>query len=105
MDREAIRAGLHAFNLKHMIASEHRPVEFVLRDELNEVCGGILGYTRWHWLFIDTLWIDDRYRGLGHGKALLDQADFKPSVFISRVDTGNSVTYQTTQRDHGRFTW
>ena len=70
-ERKMLRASLQAFNLKHMNASEPVALEFVIRDNLNRVCGGILGYTRWYWLFIDTLWVDEQYRGFGNGKLLL----------------------------------
>ncbi len=74
-DRAAVVGGLKAFNLQYMPASPAEPLTLLLRDEAGAVRGGLLGATRWHWLFIDILWVDEDCRGQGHGQALLARAE------------------------------
>ena len=40
-----------------------------------ELIGGICGSVYWNGLEIDTLWIDERRRGSGYGRALVTEAE------------------------------
>ena len=70
----AIVRGLLAFNEAWIGPSDERPVRFVARDELG-VVGGLLGHTRWNWLYVAKLWVDERGRGQGIGTRLLIAAE------------------------------
>ena len=37
--------------------------------------GGLIGCTYWNSLFIDVLWVDRKYRGLGLGRQLVEWAE------------------------------
>ncbi len=50
-------------------------IGLVLKDAQGQVFGGIYCYTFLYCLYIDDLWIDERCRGMGYGKALLDEAE------------------------------
>jgi GNAT superfamily N-acetyltransferase len=73
-DEEATLRGLLAFNEKWLGPSNEQPVRFVARDELG-VVGGLLGHTRWSWLYVAKLWVDERARGRGVGTQLLTAAE------------------------------
>ena len=71
----AVADGLRSFNLHHMTPGEQSPFNVVLRDDDGAIVGGCLCETRWHWLFVDTLWVADAHRGTGLGTSLLEAAE------------------------------
>ena len=75
-DVEAVRAGLVAFNVRH-VGREPSPgtVNLFLRDEAGQVVGGLLGWWRWGWLYVDKLWVADAHRQRGYGSQLLQTAE------------------------------
>jgi GNAT superfamily N-acetyltransferase len=73
-DEAAIVSGLRAFNEAWIGPSNELPVRLVARDELG-VVGGLLGHTRWKWLYVAKLWVDERGRGKGIGTQLLTAAE------------------------------
>ncbi|MFL5550570.1 MAG: GNAT family N-acetyltransferase [Gemmatimonadaceae bacterium] len=73
-DQATIVRGLLAFNEKWLGPSNEQPVRFIARDELG-VIGGLLGHTRWKWLYVAKLWVDDRGRGRGIGTQLMAAAE------------------------------
>jgi GNAT superfamily N-acetyltransferase len=40
-----------------------------------KLIGGLLGLTYWNTVFIDILWAEPKYRGLGLGRQLMEQAE------------------------------
>jgi GNAT superfamily N-acetyltransferase len=74
-DEACVVRGLLAFNEARIGPSGDQPVKFVVRDSASTVVGGILGRTRWRWLYIDKLWIDERVRGQGLGTRLMAAAE------------------------------
>jgi GNAT superfamily N-acetyltransferase len=73
-DEAAVVRGLLAFNEGWIGPSNDQPVRFVARDDLG-VIGGLLGHTRWNWLYVAKLWVDERGRGQGIGTQLLAAAE------------------------------
>ena len=75
-DVEAVRAGLLAFNIHH-VGREPCPgaVNLFLRDGAGQVVGGLLGWWRWGWLYVDKLWVADAHRHRGYGSQLLHTAE------------------------------
>jgi GNAT superfamily N-acetyltransferase len=73
-DEIAVVRGLLAFNEKWLGPSNEQPVRFVARDDAG-VLGGLLGHTRWNWLYVAKLWVDARGRGQGIGTRLLTAAE------------------------------
>ncbi len=74
-DEALVVRGLLAFNEDRLGPADDRPVKFVARDSTGVVVGGILGHTRWRWLYIAKLWVDDRARGHGLGTRLMAAAE------------------------------
>jgi GNAT superfamily N-acetyltransferase len=74
-DRDAVLKGLRAFNEAQIGPANHLPLQLVVRDAQGAVIGGLLGETKWGWLYVDKLWISERARGKGFGSRLLARAE------------------------------
>jgi GNAT superfamily N-acetyltransferase len=74
-DEALVVRGLLSFNENRLGPADDQPVKFVARDSTGVVVGGILGHTRWRWLYIAKLWVDDRARGHGLGTRLMAAAE------------------------------
>ena len=73
-DEAAVIRGLLAFNEAWIGPSNEQRVKLVARDELG-IVGGLLGHTKWEWLYVAKLWVDERGRGKGIGTQLLTAAE------------------------------
>ena len=72
-----IRESLNQFNKEIVGDDGHTPLNIVEYDEDGNIIGGILGGTYWGWLYIDILWVHERYRKKGIGSKLLCEAEMK----------------------------
>ena len=70
-----VREALVQFNDAHVGKDGHTPLNLVEYDAQGNVIGGLLGGTYWGWLYVDILWVDERYRRQGIGSKLLTQAE------------------------------
>ena len=76
-----IHERIKAFNDAHSEA--HRtaraggihPLLIVMRDEDDNVVGGLVASTYWSWLDVDHLWVAEAMRGRGLGRRLLRTAE------------------------------
>jgi len=73
--RAHVREHLDAFNTAVTGFSEYHSVTILLRDERDEVLGGLLGAIWGGWLSISILWVTAPLRGRGHGRQLLEAAE------------------------------
>lgn len=39
--------------------------------------GGLVGRTYWGWLHIETVWVEEKFRGLGYGEKIVLEAEFE----------------------------
>jgi GNAT superfamily N-acetyltransferase len=74
-DIDTVVRGLRAFNTEFLGPPTLEPVQIFLRDNNDDVVGGLLGHSVYRWLFIAKLWIAEPFRGRGYGSALLDAAE------------------------------
>jgi putative N-acetylmannosamine-6-phosphate epimerase/predicted GNAT family acetyltransferase len=51
------------------------PLEVFLLDERRRVRAGLVGITRWNWLLIETLWVEESLRRQGFGSKLMQIAE------------------------------
>jgi GNAT superfamily N-acetyltransferase len=74
-DRQRVVDGL----VEHNASFAPRPAEpvltLLLRDENDQVRGGLLGETYYGWLHVSILWVDEPFRGGGYGEALVRAAE------------------------------
>jgi GNAT superfamily N-acetyltransferase len=73
-DEAKVIRGLLAFNEAWIGPSNEQPVRFVAREG-EGVVGGLIGHTRWSWLYVAKLWVHERARGRGVGTQLLTAAE------------------------------
>ena len=69
-----IHNGLRQYNAR-FADSGYRPLNIFLRDGGGAIVAGLLGHLYWGWLSVETLWVDERFRGQGYGGRLLDMAE------------------------------
>lgn len=50
-------------------------INLIVKDTEGAVLGGIFCDTFLHTIYIDVLWVDERIRGQGYGKALIEEAE------------------------------
>ena len=74
-DGAAVLRGLREFNEVRLGPADEQPVRIVVRDDAGTVIGGLLGHTRWKWLYVATLWVDESARGGGWGTKLMNAAE------------------------------
>lgn len=76
-DRQFIADNLDGFNRSRVGYDDYQPLNYFLRDEDNAIVGGLLASTLWHWLHIDILWLEEKYRNQGFGRQLLSAGEQK----------------------------
>jgi GNAT superfamily N-acetyltransferase len=74
-DEAAVIQGLREFNEARLGPRDELPVKFVVRDENGTVVGGLIGHTKWRWLYVSKLWVADSVRGKGFGARLMAAAE------------------------------
>ena len=66
---------LDAYNIGVTGMTEYSPVNLFLRDQGDEVLGGLLGGIWGGVLYVRILWVSQTLRGKGHGRRLLEAAE------------------------------
>jgi GNAT superfamily N-acetyltransferase len=101
--RKQIVAPLIEYNTSQAGPGNGRPVVIVIKDESEQVVGGLWGYTGYEWLFTQLLVVPERLRGTGLGSnimamaekealsrgcigAWLDTFEFQARGFYERID-------------------
>jgi GNAT superfamily N-acetyltransferase len=94
---------LYVHNCRVTGTDDYRTFALVLRDDTGHVTGGASGWTRWGWLHLDVLWIDDAHRGQGHGSWLLLQVEDLAMARGCELVTLDTASFQAPDfyRHHG----
>jgi ribosomal protein S18 acetylase RimI-like enzyme len=71
------------------------PVRLTLRDADNMIMGGLLAYinTCWRRCSIDILWIEEEFRNLGYGRALLEAIEELAKKRDCQLVTVNTASF------------
>lgn len=70
--------GLEAFNMEKTAGEFNSPKDWlslVLKDHDGNIVGGIMTSTLYWAQYLEVLWVDDKYRGLGYGRDLVLEAE------------------------------
>jgi len=87
--KRAVLGGLIRFNDERLGKQKHRRFAISLRDK-GAIVGGIVGEVWMTVLFIQLFWIEERFRGKGHGTKLIGRIEEEARRFgavRSYVDT------------------
>jgi ribosomal protein S18 acetylase RimI-like enzyme len=68
---------LDTYNMAISGMTEYSPINLFLRDQGDEVRGGLLGSVWGGVLFVRILWVAQALRGRGHGRRLLEAAEHR----------------------------
>jgi GNAT superfamily N-acetyltransferase len=74
-DIAQLQRGLTSFNRSRIPDKGYVPIFFRSIDEDGQFVGGISGHVSYGWLFVDLLWVDERCRATGQGRALMLAAE------------------------------
>jgi len=70
-----VNNALAAFNDAKVGPDNHKLLNIVEYNDMNNVIAGFLGGTYWEWMHIDVLWVDKKYRNRGLGTKILMVAE------------------------------
>src|SRR3981081_4427458 len=87
--KRAVLGGLIGYNAEKMGKQKYRRFAISLRDK-GKIVGGIVGEVWMTVLFIQLFWIEERFRGKGHGTKLIEKIEQEARKFgavRSYVDT------------------
>lgn len=77
-DKQYIEDELYFFNLRHFpkdLGGRYEEVNLYVKDENDNVRGGILSAICWNWLEIYSLILDEDIRNSGYGTKLLNEVE------------------------------
>ena len=74
-DFQFVFDALTEYNRAYAPDIDYRRLCLFIRDEQNNIIGGLLGETAWGWLHVSILWLSDDLRGQGYGSRLLAMAE------------------------------
>jgi GNAT superfamily N-acetyltransferase len=72
--RWALGEAINAFHAR-TVQQDARRFALLLHDRDERLAAGLSGAAAWQWLFVEALWVDDRWRHRGVGSALLSRAE------------------------------
>jgi GNAT superfamily N-acetyltransferase len=78
--KRAVLGGLIGYNGEKMGRQKYRRFAISLKDR-GKIVGGIVGEVWTTVLFIQLFWIEARFRGKGHGKALIEKIEQEARQF------------------------
>jgi ribosomal protein S18 acetylase RimI-like enzyme len=74
-EEQAILLPLRAYNASKAGVSKQEPIALLIRDEHDEILGGLYGRVFYQWLYIELLSVPEQGRGQGIGSKLMRMAE------------------------------
>ncbi len=74
-DQDAIVAILRRYNTLQAGLANYKRLDLMIRDADGKIIAGLCGETRWGWLSIETLAVEEGYRHQQIGSRLLEAAE------------------------------
>ncbi|MBT3711842.1 MAG: GNAT family N-acetyltransferase [Anaerolineae bacterium] len=98
-----IGGGLSAFNIKQVGDNNFERLCYAIRNDEDEIVGGILGEIYWGWLYVDLLWVKDKLRGQGCGHQLLEKLEDEARQRGAKHAYLDTFSFQVPDfyKDHG----
>ena len=79
-DMAFIEQSVYAFNFKSVPGVPFHPINIFLRDNDQQIHGGIVGGCWGGWFYLAFLWVEEALRSHGYGTQLLLQAEAEARV-------------------------
>ncbi|UVI32742.1 GNAT family N-acetyltransferase [Paenibacillus spongiae] len=73
-----VRNKLIEFNARHVpddLQNNYQEINLVMKNEQDEIVGGLNSVFCWDWIEVDILWVDESYRGRDYGTRLLKEIE------------------------------
>ncbi len=67
-----MESGLKVYEVSHDINLDYQPIILELLNETNELIGVLDAFSSYSCVHIRDLWVNDAYRGKGHGRQLIE---------------------------------
>lgn len=96
-DNNLILDNLSKYNISSTNGLHNKPykaINLYLRNEFDEVIGGILGITYCFCFQIENFWISDKYRRNGYGKLLITEAEKLATEYGCTFSFTGTFSYQ-----------
>lgn len=74
-DVQFLEEQINAYNIARTGRDDGKELAFFLRDENEQLSGGLYGWTWAGWLEVRFLWLREELRGQGRGRSLLQAAE------------------------------
>jgi GNAT superfamily N-acetyltransferase len=106
-DVQRVRDGLDSYNVGKVGVHEYQALNIFIRNDDDQIVGGLLGGTYWNWCHVDILWLDESIRRDGYGSKLLQMAEeeaVKRGCLAIFLDT---MSFQAPEfyKKHGYTLW
>ena len=72
---QAVMEGLRNFNAAFIGTDKPRQLAIIVRNDEGQIVAGLLGETKWDWMFIGWVWVNDSYQMNGIGTRLMQEAE------------------------------
>jgi len=89
-----VNKSLEEYNTKIVGPDNHKFLNIVEYNDKHEIIGGLLGGTYWGWLYINILWVDEKYRKQGIGSRLIEEAELKAKEQGCRYSHVDTMSFQ-----------
>lgn len=89
---ERLSTALYEHNCRVTGTRDLRTFAILKRSDDGSIEGGATGWTRWGWIYLDILWVEETHRGRGIGKALLEASEMlgrRRGCSLMTVDTAS----------------
>jgi ribosomal protein S18 acetylase RimI-like enzyme len=111
---------LQAFNVDFIGTDNPKKLSIIVTDDEHEIVAGLLGETKWNWMYISWVWVHQTCRGQGVGTRLMRDAerealsmgcdythlttlDFQARVFYEKLGYEVFAALDNYPRGHTRF--
>jgi len=74
-DLNVIERALVAHNEAKSEPRNHTPLTLFLRNDEDQIVGGLRGHTVWGWLFVSQLWVAENFRDQNYGTKLMEAGE------------------------------
>jgi ribosomal protein S18 acetylase RimI-like enzyme len=72
---QAVMEGLRTFNAPFIGNDKPQQLAIIVRNDKGQIVAGLLGETKWDWMYIGWVWVDDSYRMQRIGTRLMLDAE------------------------------